>query len=426
MADRRIRPRLASANRATRLTAVDAQFYWMAAKVASDQFLLYGFAGEPVDLQCAIDEVLRRARGCPDLTIRVDDAAGCGYPRWVPGVVGPDRVLVHQLSDGSWAGCLDAVAGLAEEQLDAGQTPWRLHVFMPVRGIPGGSGAGAVVVLQVGHALADGARASDLAAWLLGRDAPVAAVRRESAGWLPWRAAQAARGHRRLVRDIRLGLLGPPAGLRLPLASNARPAGARAIRTLVRRRAQLSGPTVTVAVLAAVSKALAELLDGPTDALGAEVPMAKPGVRLAHNHFGNVTVGLYSQLAVQDRMRRIAADLANGRRRFEHPATRLADRAFAAVPAPVLRWGVGRFDAEARPALVAGNTVLSSVYRGANDLSFGGAPVLLTAGYPALSAAMGLTHGVHGIGDTIAISVHAAASAVEDIDDYLRLLDAAL
>jgi hypothetical protein len=52
--------------------------------------------------------------------------------------------------------------------------------------------------------------------------------------------------------------------------------------------------------------------------------------------------------------------------------------------------------------------------------------VLLTTGYPALSPAMGLTHGVHGIGDTVAISVHAAESAVGDIDAYLQRLDAAL
>jgi hypothetical protein len=39
---------------------------------------------------------------------------------------------------------------------------------------------------------------------------------------------------------------------------------------------------------------------------------------------------------------------------------------------------------------------------------------------------MGLTHGVHGIGDNIAVSVHAAESAVPDVDAYLRLLDAAL
>ncbi|MGC1740630.1 MAG: DUF1298 domain-containing protein, partial [Mycobacterium sp.] len=102
------------------------------------------------------------------------------------------------------------------------------------------------------------------------------------------------------------------------------------------------------------------------------------------------------------------------------------DRAFAAVPAPLLRWGVSHFDPDVRPLQVYGNTVVSSVYRGPGDLRFGGAPVLLTAGCPALSPAMGLAHGVHGIGDTVAISVHAAESAIGDIDAYLARLDAEL
>jgi hypothetical protein len=146
----------------------------------------------------------------------------------------------------------------------------------------------------------------------------------------------------------------------------------------------------------------------------------------AHNHFGNVVVGLYPELGLDARVERIATDLANGRRRFGHPATRSADRAFAAVPAPLLRWGVSLFDPDVRLAQVAGNTVVSSVNRGPADLSFGDASVVLTAGYPALSPVMGLTHGVHGIGDTVAISVHAAESAIPDIDAYLKLLDAAL
>lgn len=70
--------------------------------------------------------------------------------------------------------------------------------------------------------------------------------------------------------------------------------------------------------------------------------------------------------------------------------------------------------------------MVSSVHRGPADLRFGTAPVVLTAGYPALSPMMGLTHGVHGIGDTIAISVHTAAPAITDVDAYLEHLDAAL
>jgi uncharacterized protein DUF1298 len=283
-----------------------------------------------------------------------------------------------------------------------------------------------VVVMHVAHAVADGARASAMAAWLLGRAEPPPPVVRPPAGFLPWRAVEAARAHRRLVRDTRAGLLAPAAGDRPLQRTNARPDGVRALRTLVRHRAQLRGPTVTVGVLAAVGTALSGLLGNAADSLAAEVPMAKPGVPQARNHFGNVVIRLYPTLGLDVRAERIATDLANARRRFEHPATRAADRAFAAVPAALLRWGVGQFDPDVRSARVTGNTVVSSVNRGAADLSFGDARVVLTAGYPALSPMMGLTHGVHGIGDTVAISVHAAESAVGDIDEYLQLLEAAL
>ncbi|MEE2853014.1 MAG: WS/DGAT domain-containing protein [Actinomycetota bacterium] len=408
------------------MAAVDAQFYWMSAKIPSDEFLLYGFDGEPADYARAVKHVCLRANAEPALTMRARDRGPLRYPQWIPMGVTPEQVVRHDLAEPGWDGVLAAVCGLADDQLDVRRMAWRLHVFTPVWGVPGTSGPGTVAVLQVAHALADGARSAAMAAWLFGRPEAVPAVPSPRPGFLPWRAAQAARTHRRLERDIRAGLLVAGAGSRPVLPTNARPDGARAIRTLVRQRSQLPGPTVTVGVLSAVSRALSTLLGGQCDSLGAEVPMAKPGNPPAYNHFGNVVVGLYPTLGPEARAERIAADLANGRLRFQHPATRAADRAFAAVPAGLLRWGIGQFDVQERATQVSGNTVVSSVNRGAADLSFGGAPVVLTSGYPALSPMMGLTHGVHGIGDTIAISVHASASAVPDIDAYVALLGAAL
>lgn len=407
-----------------RMAAVDAQFYWMSAKIPNDQFLLYAFAGEPADFQRAVDEVCGRAAACRALTIRVRDGWPLTYPQWVPAPVDPPRI--HDLDDDSWSGCLDAVVRLADDQLDARRNPWRLHLFGKVRDIPGSTGPGTVAVLQVAHALADGARASAMAGWLFGRSEPVPDVSAPSAGLLPSRAFKAARTHRQLVRDMEAGVLESPAESRPALITNARPSGRRAVHTLVRHRSQLPGPTVTVAVLAAVADALSDYLGGVASSLGAEVPMVKPGARQANNHFRNVTVGLYPELTWEARTERIVAELANARRRAEHSAARAADRAFAAVPAPLLRWGITQFDIDVRPTLVSGNTVVSSVNRGPADLHFGDAPVLLTAGFPALSPAMGLTHGVHGIGDTVALSVHAAESAIGDIDAYVDALNAAL
>jgi hypothetical protein len=99
--------------------------------------------------------------------------------------------------------------------------------------------------------------------------------------------------------------------------------------------------------------------------------------------------------------------------------------AFAAVPAWLLRWGMGKFDPSVRSVTVTGHTVVSSINRGPADLAFGGHPVVLTAGYPALSPMMSLTHGVHGIGGRVAISIHADPDVV-DLDDYTQRLSDAL
>jgi hypothetical protein len=66
---------------------------------------------------------------------------------------------------------------------------------------------------------------------------------------------------------------------------------------------------------------------------------------------------------------------------------------------------------------------MSSVNCGAADFGFGGSPVRVAAAFPGLSPMVGLTHCVTGVGDTIAISVFAAESAIGDIDTYLHRLE---
>lgn len=418
-----------------RLAAVDAQTYWMSAKIPSDQFLLYGFAGATADLSATVARIGDRAQGCEELRLRVHDGGPFSYPQWVTADVTPNQFVMHAPGS-TWSECLAVVAGLDADQLDLRVMSWRMHIFSAVDfsavdGVPG-VGLGTVAVVQVAHALGDGIRSSALAAWLFGRTAPVHAVPARDPSdvlRLPWRGYRAARAYRQLVRDTEAGLVPPPAEARPVLRSNSRPDGLRSVRTLVRKRSQVPGPTVTVVVLAAVSSALAahlrEFGDDPSS-LGAEVPMAKAGERRAHNHFGNVGVGLYPDLPFGERASRIAADLEERRCRASHPALVAADHASAAVPAAMLLWGVGHFDPKRRSPTVTGNTVVSSVNRGPADLHFGDAPVFLTAGFPGLSPMMGLTHGVHGIGDTIAISVHAAESAIGEIDSYVDRLNTAL
>ncbi|WP_062800779.1 wax ester/triacylglycerol synthase domain-containing protein [Williamsia muralis] len=435
-----------------RMTPIDAQMYWMSSRVPNDQFLLFAFDGEVGNLESAIDDVLGRAASNVDLTLRVADP-GCAfdYPYWVRHGVGPDHVAVHQLPQPTWSGCLAAVQDLFADQLDLRDSVWRLHVFEGVGDVPRCQGSATVVVLQIGHALADGRRATGVARSLFVdvrgqrrsvaakpesgystvRAATVAAIRTpKQLGSLGLRGLNAAVTHRRLVADVADGSVPAQADVRPALPTNNRPEGRRAIRTLVRDRDDFPGPTVTVGALAAISLGLSEHLAGQgvdTATLGAELTVAKPGKPLARNHFRNVGVELFSTTPSWERRNeQIAEALMHRRSRGAHPALRAADEAFAAVPAPLLYWGTTQFDPTAVAPMVIGNTVVSSINRGPADLTFGGAPVAFTAGYPALSPAMGVTHGVHGIGDTVAISVHAAESAIGNIDDYLESLSASI
>ena len=387
------------------MAAVDAQQFWLSAKVPNDQFLLYAFDGEP-DIPAAADEILRHAARCESLRLRIVDNTSWRYPSWVPAAIGSDDVVVH--AGGDLQQCMDAVVGL--DQLDATRLPWRVHIFAPN-----------VVVVQISHALGDGSRSAALAAALLGRRAPTSPVATPRPGFLPWRALVAARAHRGSP---------PPSPPRPALSTNARPVATPMLRTLVLDSGRLA-PTVTIGALVAISEALGGYLSArgeDVSRLGAEVPMAGPdtgAAAAANNNFANVSVGLYPELARPGRAARISADLDDQRRRRRHRAAITSAEAFAATPAWLLRWGVGKFDAGARGETVSGNTVVSSVNRGPADLSFGGCPVRFTAGFPALSPMQSLTHGVHGIGGTVAVSVHADPVNV-DVDDYLARLAHAL
>ena len=418
-----------------RLTPVDAQTFWMSAKIPNDTVLLYAFAGVPDDVEHALEQVRERARGCPELSVRIDDGSALAYPSWAACGVDASQVVTHALEDPTWAGCLSAVSRLVDHQLDARRAAWRLHVFAGVDGVPGVEGPGTVAVLQISHALGGGGRTSHSAATMFGRSASMPEVTpfRTGLATLPLLGFRAARAHRQLVADTEAGLVPPPASPRPVLRTNARPAGARGMATAVCSRHDLSGPTVTVSALVAISTALAahlrDLGDDPST-LGAELMMAKALPRRAYNHFGTAGVGLHPDVAPEERGERIAADIAARRRRAAHPAMLAADIAFAATPAPLLRWGTAQFNPDVALAEVTGNTVVSSVNGGAADFAFGGAPVVLSAAFPGLSPLMGLTHCVTGIGDTISIGVVAAETALGDfpdgLDAYVGRLEQAL
>src|SRR5215218_1465975 len=232
----------------------------MSAKIPNDTVLLYGFAGVPADPEAAIEEIAERARRCPDLTMRIEDGGPLTYPAWVHRDIDRSFFVLHESR--TFQGCLDQVGEITAARLDPRVAAWRLDIFTDVEGVPGAAGPGTVAVLQISHALGGGGRTSAPAAIMFGRrDGVVPGIdARARRICLPILGFRAARAHRRMVEDTDAGRVPPPADLRPALRTNARPAGPRHLRTVVGRRSDLSGPTVTVAALTAVSVALAEHL----------------------------------------------------------------------------------------------------------------------------------------------------------------------
>lgn len=427
----------------------DAQMYWMSTKIPNDQYLLFCFDSPTPDLDAVRSVVAARAARIADLRVRAVDVAGhLDYPYWGPRDESQVPLTVHALADPSWPQCRSAIAALLPNTVDIRQSPWHLHLFPDVKGAPRVSGSALIAVLQVSHALADGQRATAVARALFGDGSPVGGVVPEVPARpalrglvdFPGKLGQllaASRGgylaYRRQQQLVAAGELEPePQGFPL-ISLNARPGEHREIRMIVRPRDELraGGVSVTVAVMTAIASALPRYLrdhgQWVPERLGAEVTVAEAGQSLARNNFRNVGVDLcWSEPDLRTRARRIAEGIESRRRRAAHPVLVAQRAGGAALPAPMMWAGVNAFSTDLMPPTVAGNTVVSSVVRGAADLTLGGGTVAFTAGFPALSPVMGLTHGVHGIGDAVTVSAHTSTAVMPDADHYESLLAEAL
>lgn len=415
-----------------RLHPTDAQTYWMSAKIPNDQFLLYCFDTD-ASAASVRSQLIRNALSIDDLRIRITDVPlTLGYPRTTHMPLDDSHVLDH--GDGrSWSGCLAEISSLLRRQLDQREKTWRIHLFSEVADAPRCTGPALVAVLQISHALGDGRIVSSIARRLFGDHREIAddLVDRERFGLREFfrRSKQAQEHVRKLVADTEEGVVPPQAEGRRLTRVNVAPTGSTSLRCITVDRSRLAAPgiSVTVGALTAVSVALSRYLtvhgDSVPAELGAEVTLAKSGIRRARNHFRNAGVDLFPDTDdLVERAGRIAASLADRRRRAAHPAMDAQSRATEMVPAVLLHLGIQQFDATAVPDAVTGNTVVSSVARGDDDLFLGGGRVRFTAGFPALSPVMGLTHGVHGIGGSVTLSVTSSASAMPDPDVYEALL----
>lgn len=421
------------------MAPADAAMYWASQVSANDQFLLFAFSGgEAATCAASVSEVRRRAAAIVDLHLTVETVPGdLDFPRWVPAPVSDDAIVGYP-GPYTWDAVLEDVAALST--LSGGDL-WRVHIFDRVTGVPDADSLARVAVLQISHALGDGRRVSAIARALFGGSLPESA--RDARAAVGDRILAAVRGGAlvgpHIVRATALGFAAwaasVPGTTSTPVTAtraNTAPGDRRVLRTLTvpSQAVRSGGHSVTVGVLAVLAEVLPAFLDAPPRDACAEVTVAfghDPAAKaLARNRFQTASVPLHAEQAV--RLRRaelIAAELAAVRRRIDSPGFVASRRAAASAPA-VLGATAARLSADApQPGIVAGWTVVSSVDRGAADLTLAGGRVLFTAGFPALSAAHSLTHGVHGIGDAVTISVCAGGPVTDDVDDYMASLAAA-
>ncbi|WP_235831316.1 WS/DGAT domain-containing protein [Gordonia zhaorongruii] len=444
------------------MAPADAAMYWASMQTGNDQFLLFAFerSGEVSDAELTA-ELRRRAAGIADLHLAVEPVpVDLDYPRWTTTGIRDDAIVVHPRGR-DWADCRSAVAALIGTQLREDRSLWRIHVFDDVQGVPrASSAAGRVVVLQISHALGDGRRVSAIARALFGgevpivRDQPVAVEDHRLAALrgtaligprMAWTTVAGLAASARRDPPDEVSPSYPAATVPGPVPAtrlNTDPGDHRVLRTLTvpADRVRPGGAPVTAGALAVLAEVLPGFVGAPDAGPVVELTVAfddphvgasppddsqpdqDPGP-LPRNRFQTVGMSLHTE--VPDRAERaqlIAADIRAARRRVNAPS-RVAEREVAAAAPAVLASAAVRMRRDApRPSHVSGATMVSSVDRGPADLVFAGCPVVFTAGFPALSRVHGMTHGVHGIGGAVTISVCAGGPAAVGIDGYLEQL----
>ncbi len=461
------------------MAARDATMFWLSRRTVNDVFMLYAFA----ETDTATDElrafVAARAARIPDLRIRLQEIPGdLGYPRWVPAEFASQQFVHHRPDGRSWQELLTNLGELLGTGVQPTEFPWRIHVFRDIHTAPQAAEPVVVVVLQLSHALADGTRAAAIARALFSAAADPAVVHStpgapvdnsayrpvgpaqtptqpvdscgQPCGWIARRVAPRVLGVLRLPRQLAAtawrGRAAYQAQRELAdrTAAGEVPAAATGFAPCVLNPAvtgdehhvrmlvvdvgslRIPGKTVTTVALTAISRAMCDYLTergARPERLGTALPMALPAPSAARNNYRGLSIDLHiDEPDLRIRANLIADDLAARRERALNPLLSVQDRVGEAVPAVLARRDVERADLDNVPAVLDGNTVVSSVYRGRADLAFAGASVLFTAGFPALGTVMHLTHGVHGIGETVTLSVHSDLRAVPDPDRYLELL----
>jgi WS/DGAT/MGAT family acyltransferase len=362
-------------------------------------------------------------------------------PVWVDaGPLDLDYHLVHHLLDapGSESELTAELSRLCGARLDRDRPLWR------VWHLTGLAGRGDAFVLQVHHAVADGA--GSVALWTSLADGGAGVGSRAAPGIVRWSALASGtvrRGTAELLRlpsqvrrfagyvraagarahagdvPVTKAFQGPPTRFNVEPYPDRRCAFVTLPLPLVRAARAAHGATLTEVFLAVTGRAVhrhLELLgEAPDAALTATVPAALP-VR-SHpfgNHVTSLYVSLHSDLADPgERLAAVRASLGATREATDRDPRLLPDwQRYPRLNHAIIR--VMEF-AERRQGRPAYNLIVSSV-RGPDRLSIAGAEVVELRSVGPLAGNFGLNITGWTYGDDLTVGIHAYAPAASKLD----------
>jgi diacylglycerol O-acyltransferase len=416
-------------------------------------------AGATVDLEAVLEWLTPRIEHSPVFRSWIRRVpADLDYPYWAPDAEFDLRnhVTVEPARAPGWPAVRDRIVEVCGTRLASARPPWEVLVITDVSGVDRVPDGACVVVLKIHHAVGDGMATVELARELFAaqplpagtgyRDVSSGAAFGRAVLRIPGNALRFARGSLRAQALTRAAARAAASGeirtprFRWPMTRFNRTHGGgitfdvvtfdlAEIRAL---RSRHPGIAVTDVIAAVVGDAMSSYLraDGevPAGSLGGKVSYSLRGAvdSDSGNNFVVLSVDLHTDVEDPvERLRAIHDSMASEKRRFAHPAVAELSGALDVAPAVYVNWLVwrrSRLPIGRGETVSLGNTMLSNVPRGAENMRFLGGRAVESFGILGVGDGSRLNHYVVSVGDRLTVTFAADPDVMPDPDRYAGAL----
>lgn len=349
---------------------------------------------------------------------------GFNFPYWHDSA---EFVIEDHLTDEleleTWDQFLAFVGTVSESVRDLSECLWRIHIVRGIADAPNVKGEALAVVLEASHALGDGLAYNAIARELfssspLPEDVPRLEVPNRWVSAIVGLSGTPGRLARAFFALRQYRRLAPRSFDAVPVSfSGTRALGVVTLDVALVREAKSAWPGTTVTSIAQtiVAASLDEYFgDRAPRALWVMAAAPEGAPVRGRNRLGAYQIETARGEALAQRVVTVGQNNRRARSRWveEYAAS---TKLLQAIPALVVRQ---------RPLEQARlHAVVSSIDRGEATMTLSSARIVWTADFPYVSPGMPISHGVYSIGDVLTISVLSGTDAIDDIRDYVEILE---